>query len=259
MNKSTKVVILAGGGGTRLGELTQTIPKPMVEIGNRPIIWHIMRTYSNYGFSRFEICCGYKGHIIKEYFHNYKVNTTDFTVYTKYNYTSYCDSSDTDWTVSLTDTGEDTMTGGRLLRIKQKISDTFMMTYGDGLSDINIAELLEFHKSHGKIATVTAVNPPGRFGVLEIEKDKSVSAFIEKPNDNHWINGGFFVLEPGVFDYIDKGDSTIFEHNPLRRLAEDGQLKAFKHEGFWKPMDTMKDKGELQLLWESGEAPWKVW
>lgn len=253
-----KVVILAGGGGTRLGELTHTIPKPMIEIGNRPILWHIMKIYNNYDFNKFEICCGYKGNIIKEYFYNYKAKE-DFTAYIGHGCNRYHNNSDINWEVSLIDTGENTMTGGRLLRIKHRIKDTFLMTYGDGLSDINIGELIDFHKSHGKIATITAVNPPGRFGVLDIDNNMNVRKFKEKPDSSNWINGGFFVLDPQIFDYLNNSDNTIFEKEPLVNLAKDGELKAYKHKGFWKPMDTMKDKGELQNMWDSGCAPWKIW
>ena len=254
-----KVVILAGGFGTRLSEETDIKPKPMVEIGGKPILWHIMKIYSAHGFNDFVICLGYKGYVIKEYFANYFLHMSDVTIDLKNNQMEIHDVKAEPWKVTLVDTGLNTMTGGRIKRVQKYIgNDTFMLTYGDGVANINIKELLEFHKRHGKFATVTAVQPSGRFGALDLDEGK-VKAFKEKPKgDGAWINGGFFVLEPQVFDYIN-GDETIWEREPLENLAKDGQLMAYKHTGFWKPMDTLRDKRELQVLWESGEAPWKIW
>ena len=254
-----KVVILAGGFGTRLSEETDIKPKPMIEIGGKPILWHIMKIYSTYGFNDFVICLGYKGYVIKEYFANYFLHMSDVTIDLKNNQMEIHDVKAEPWKVTLVDTGLNTMTGGRIKRVQKYIgNDTFMLTYGDGVANINIKELLEFHKKHGKFATVTAVQPSGRFGALDL-KDSQVKAFKEKPKgDGAWINGGFFVLEPQVFDYIN-GDETIWEREPLEDLAKDEQLMAYKHTGFWKPMDTLRDKRELQVLWESGEAPWKIW
>ncbi len=254
-----KVVILAGGFGTRLSEETDIKPKPMVEIGGKPILWHIMKIYSAYGFNDFIICLGYKGYIIKEYFANYFLHTADVTIDLKSNQIEVHNVKAEPWRVTLVDTGLNTMTGGRIKRVRDFIgNETFMLTYGDGVGDINIEKLLEFHKSHGKYATLTAVQPSGRFGALDLENEK-VKAFKEKPKgDGAWINGGFFVLEPEIFDYIE-GDQTIWEREPLENLAKDGQLMAYKHTGFWKPMDTLRDKRELEALWQSGDPPWKVW
>ena len=255
-----KVVILAGGFGTRLSEETSIKPKPMVEIGEKPILWHIMKIYSHYGFNDFIICLGYKGYIIKEYFANYFLHMSDVTIDLRANRIEVHSSRSEPWRVTLVDTGLHTQTGGRIKRIQRYIgNETFMLTYGDGVADINIDRLVEFHRKHGKLATVTAVQPPGRFGALELDSDGNVIEFKEKPKgDGAWINGGFFVLESGVFDYID-GDDTIWEREPLEKLAQDGQLVAYKHKGFWKPMDTLRDKRELEALWESGNPPWKVW
>ena len=255
-----KVVILAGGFGTRLQEETYRIPKPMVEIGGKPILWHIMKIYSAYGFNDFIICLGYKGHIIKEYFANYFLYNSDVTIDLQNNKLIVHNNRTEPWKVTLVDTGLHTQTGGRIKRIQKYVeNETFMLTYGDGVGNINIKELVEFHKKHGKIATVTAVQPSGRFGVLDIDSSGNVKSFIEKPKgDGAWINGGFFVLEPRVFDYI-KGDETIWERKPLENLAKDGELVAYKHKGFWKCMDTLRDKQELEKLWESGNPPWKVW
>lgn len=253
-----KVVILAGGLGTRLSEETAIKPKPLVEIGAMPMIWHIMKTYSHYGFNDFVVCLGYKGYMIKEWFANYSLHKSDITIDLKKNKVEVLDNKSEDWRITLVDTGIKTETGGRIKLVKKHLDGTFMLTYGDGVSDINIKELVSFHKKHGKAATITAVQPPGRFGALELEGEK-VKDFLEKPaGDGAWINGGFFVLEQEAFDYI-KGDSTVWEREPLEGLARDGKLMAFKHSGFWKPMDKLKDKMELESAWESGSAPWKVW
>jgi glucose-1-phosphate cytidylyltransferase len=254
-----KVVILAGGLGTRLSEETVIKPKPMVEIGSKPILWHIMKIYERWGFEDFVVCLGYKGYIIKEFFANYLVHRSDITIDLRTNSSLLHGNSTEPWRVTLIDTGDKTMTGGRILRIKSYLENqTFMLTYGDGVADINIGRLLAFHKSHGKLATVTAVRPPSRFGGMSIENGL-VSDFIEKPQIGEgWINGGFFVLEPAVLDYIE-GDSMPFEREPLERLAREGQLAAYKHEGFWQCMDTLRDVTLLNELWESGRCPWKVW
>lgn len=255
-----KAVILAGGFGTRLSEETDLKPKPMVEIGGKPILWHIMNIYSHYGINDFIICCGYKGYVIKEYFANYYMHMSDLTVDLHSGDIQYYNCKAEPWKVTLIDTGLNTMTGGRLKRVKEYIeNETFMLTYGDGVADVNIDKLLEFHKNHGKIATVTAVQPSGRFGALNIDNKSDVNTFMEKPDgDGGWINGGFFVLESGIFNYIED-DSTVFEREPLEGLAKDHELCAYKHEGFWKPMDTLRDKNELEKLWLSGKAPWKIW
>jgi len=255
-----KVVILAGGFGTRLSEETDLRPKPMVEIGGRPILWHIMKIYSHFGFNDFIICLGYKGYMIKEYFANYFIHNSDLTIDLSSNniqvHNSYCEP----WKVTLIDTGLNTQTGGRIKRIQKYIgNERFMMTYGDGVGDINIKELLEFHKKSGKYATVTAVQPPGRFGAINLDESDNIISFEEKPRgDKAWINGGFFVLEPEIFNYIE-GDETFWERDPLANLAKDGQLVAYKHYGFWKPMDTLRDKREVEEMWNSGKPPWKVW
>lgn len=253
-------VILAGGFGTRLSEETVAKPKPMIDVGGNPIIWHIMNIYSNYGINDFIVCCGYKGYQIKEYFANYHMHMSDITVDLNSGNIKYYNSKAEPWKVTLIDTGLNTMTGGRLKRIENYIgNETFMLTYGDGVADVNLKELLNFHREHGKIATVTAVQPSGRFGALNIESDSAVSNFIEKPvGDGGWINGGFFVFEPEIFKYL-KDDTTVLEKEPLETLANQYQLDAYKHKGFWKPMDTLRDKIELEKLWESGKAPWKVW
>ena len=254
-----KVVILAGGLGTRLSEETDTKPKPMVEIGPYPILWHILKLYSHYKFRDFIICCGYKGYLIKEYFVNYFQHTSDLTINLKKNSITIHEEKSEDWNVSLIDTGEKTMTGGRLAKVRKFIgNETFCFTYGDGLSNVNINQLVDFHKSEKRLATLTAVQPPGRFGSLSFKRGKVLS-FKEKPiGDNHWINGGFFVLEPSVLDLIDD-DSCSWEEKPMRQLAEMGQLSAFHHEGFWQPMDTLRDKIFLNDLWNKNEAPWKLW
>ena len=255
-----KAVILAGGLGTRLSEETVTKPKPMVEIGGKPILWHIMKTYSLHGINDFIICCGYKGYVIKEYFANYFKHQSDITFNMKDNKMIVHEKRVEPWTVTLVDTGDDSMTGGRLKRLIPYLKDekSFCFTYGDGVADINITELIEFHNSHGKDATLTATYPPGRFGALNIV-DKEVRKFEEKPKgDGALINGGYFVLSPKVIDRIE-GDQTIWEQEPLKGLAKDNQLMAFKHEGFWQPMDTLRDKMYLEKLITSNKAPWKLW
>ncbi|PKL19093.1 MAG: glucose-1-phosphate cytidylyltransferase [Spirochaetae bacterium HGW-Spirochaetae-5] len=256
-----KIVLLAGGMGTRLSEETDIRPKPMVEIGGKPILWHIMKIYSHYGFNEFIICLGYKGYFIKEYFYHYFLHNSDVT----FDFSGQCqerivhNTKAEPWKVTLVDTGAETMTGGRLRRVKEYIgNETFMMTYGDGVGDVDINELVKFHKSNGKKATLTAVLPSGKFGALEI-KGNLINSFQEKPKgDGSWVNGGFFVLEPSVFDLL-KDDTTIWERYPLEKLASSDQLTAYKHNGFWKPMDTLRDKIDLNAMWEAGNAPWKIW
>jgi glucose-1-phosphate cytidylyltransferase len=255
-----KAVILAGGLGTRISEETSVRPKPMVEIGGKPILWHIMKTYSSHGVNEFIVCCGYKGYVIKEYFANYFLHMSDVTFDMKQNRLEVHQQKVEPWRVTLVDTGDETMTGGRLKRVRDYLQgeESFCMTYGDGLSDLNITELVSFHRAQQVKATVTAVVPPGRFGVLDIAGNK-VNSVIEKPRgDGAEINGGFFVLSPEVFDYIDS-DETIWEREPLQQLALDGSLAAFRHSGFWQPMDTLRDKMQLEELWQSNKAPWKVW
>jgi glucose-1-phosphate cytidylyltransferase len=255
-----KVVLLAGGLGTRLSEETELKPKPMVEIGGKPILWHIMKIYSHYGFNEFIICCGYKGYIIKEYFAHYFLHYSDITVDLNDNSIDYHRSDAEPWKITMVDTGLNTMTGGRIKRIQKYIGEeTFMLTYGDGLSDINLNELLKFHQSHGKLATLTAVQTSGKFGALALDHEK-VHSFMEKPKgDGAWINGGFFVLEPGVFDYIKDGDQTIWERGPVEDLAQNNQLFAYKHSSFWRPMDTLRDKVELENLWNTPNCNWRLW
>jgi len=255
-----KVVILAGGLGTRLSEETDSKPKPMVEIGGKPILWHIMKMYSKYGLNDFIICCGYKGYVIKEYFANYFIHQSDVTFNLENNQVTIHKERAEPWNVTLVDTGDNTMTGGRLARVKDylKDEDSFCFTYGDGVSDIDITSLTQFHLKHGKKATLTGVFPPGRFGALEIE-DSHVLSFKEKPKgDGALINGGFFVLSPGVIDLI-KDDSTVWENEPLTQLAALGELMVYKHDGFWQPMDTLRDKKYLNNLWQNGNADWKTW
>ena len=254
-----KSVILAGGLGTRISEETHLKPKPMIEIGGMPMLWHIMKTYSAHGINDFVICCGYKGYIIKEYFANYFLHRSDVTIDLKNNKMDVHHKFAEPWTITLVDTGVETMTGGRLKKVKEYVEqDTFCFTYGDGLSNIDIKKLIEFHKTKSKISTVTAVQPPGRFGMLEIKNDE-IQKFVEKPaGDGVWINGGFFVLEPNVFDYINN-ENTIWEREPLEQLAKENQLSAYKHFDFWQPLDTLRDKNILDELWNSGNAPWKVW
>jgi glucose-1-phosphate cytidylyltransferase len=255
-----KAVILAGGYGTRISEETGVRPKPMVEIGGRPILWHIMKIYSVYGVNEFIVCCGYKGHVIKEYFANYFLNMSDVTFDLRHNRTQVHQNGAEPWKVTLVDTGDGTMTGGRLKRVKDYIGpETFCFTYGDGVSDIDIAQLIAFHRKEKALATLTAVQTPGRFGAFNLAEGQSrVASFREKPKgDGAWINGGFFVLEPGVMDYIE-GDATVWEQEPLINLAKDGMLSAYRHHGFWHPMDTLRDKNVLEDLWQS-RKPWKVW
>ena len=254
-----KVVILAGGLGTRISEETNSKPKPLIEIGGMPILWHIMKNYSGYGYNDFIICCGYKGYLIKEYFANYFLHMSDITFDIKNNSMEVHRKFAEPWKVTLVDTGLKTMTGGRLKRIKEYVkNETFCFTYGDGLGNINISELVEFHKKSKTLATLTAVKPPGRFGSLKLENDH-VKEFNEKPDgDGKWVNGGFFVLEPEIFDYI-KDDSTIWEREPLDTISKKEQLSAFKHTGFWHPLDSLRDKNQLEEIWDSGNAPWKNW
>lgn len=256
-----KVVLLAGGFGTRLSEETDIRPKPMVEIGGKPILWHIMKTYSEYGFNEFVILLGYKGYFIKEYFSNYFLHQSDVTIDLMSNKIEVHNSSSEPWKVTLLDTGLHSMTGGRIKRAQEFIGDEpFMLTYGDGVANIDIKNLVEFHKSHGKSMTMTSAQPDGRFGALDIDKDNQVKEFKEKPKgDGSWINAGYFVCEPKVFDYITEGDSTIFEQAPLQNLAKDGEIYTYKHDDFWMPMDTLRDKHKLEELWTDDQAPWKVW
>lgn len=255
-----KVVLLAGGLGTRLSEETVIKPKPMVEIGGMPILWHIMKIYSAYGFNDFVICLGYKGYIIKEYFANYFLHRSDVTIDLSNNKLKIHDSQAEPWKITLVDTGNETMTGGRIKRIQKHIgNETFMLTYGDGLADVNISDLYNFHKKNNKYCTVTAVQPSGRFGALNIVENQSVHSFMEKPKgDGSWINGGYFICEPQVFDFID-GDPTLWEREPMEKLAEEGQMVAYEHKGFWKPMDTLREKHELEEDWIANKAKWKVW
>lgn len=256
-----KAVILAGGLGTRLSEETTRRPKPMVEIGGQPILWHIMKIYSAHGITDFVVCCGYKGYMIKEYFANYFLHTSDVTFDVKNNKMEIHNNTTEPWRVTLVDTGADTMTGGRLKRVRDFLKDEefFGFTYGDGVSDIDITELIEFHRNHGKDATMSAVHPAGRFGAMVIGDDNIVDVFQEKPKgDGGWINGGFFILSPKVFDRIE-GDNTVWEKAPLEGLTKDNQLVAYKHDGFWQPMDTVREKNLLEDLWNSGKAPWKTW
>jgi glucose-1-phosphate cytidylyltransferase len=254
-----KVVILAGGLGTRLSEETHLLPKPLVEIGGKPILWHILKIYSAFGINQFIICCGYKGYLIKEYFSNYSLHMSNVTFDIMNNQMKvHCNQAEP-WQVTLVDTGEKTMTGGRLKRVKDFIGDeTFCLTYGDGVGNININKLVQFHQAQKTLATLTAVQIPSRFGMLELWEDKVIN-FQEKPrNDDGWINGGFFVLEPGVLEYI-KDDDAVWEESPLINLAKEGQLAAYKHTGFWQMMDTLRDKHKLEELWNSGRAPWRIW
>ncbi|MRV75815.1 glucose-1-phosphate cytidylyltransferase [Duganella sp. FT92W] len=256
-----KAVILAGGLGTRLSEETTIKPKPMVEVGGKPILWHILKSYSQHGINDFVICCGYKGYIIKEFFANYFLHTSDVTFDLQQNSMEVHERHAEPWKVTLVDTGESTQTGGRLRRVRQHVEkdEAFCFTYGDGVSDIDIGASIRFHQQHGKLATMTAVQPPGRFGALELDGTR-ISAFKEKPQgDGNWVNGGYFVLSPKVIDYIGEEDSAVWEKEPLERLANDGQLHAFHHDGFWQPMDTLRDRVLLEDLWASGKAPWKRW
>lgn len=255
-----KVVILAGGLGTRISEETDIRPKPMVEIGGKPILWHIMKIYASQGFNEFIVCLGYKGFVIKEYFANLFLHQSDVTIDLEKNSIIVHNRELDNWKVTLVDTGKDTMTGGRILRVKDYIgNEPFMLTYGDGLSNVDLNALLAFHRQHGRSCTVTSVKPEGRFGVLRMDSENTINSFNEKSADDvAWINGGFFVCEPDVFDLI-QGDRTIWEREPLETLASQKNLYGFKHNGFWKPMDSLKDKNDLNALWDSGAAPWKIW
>ena len=255
-----QAVILAGGLGTRISEETLLKPKPMVEIGGKPILWHIMKIYSFYGINKFIICCGYKGYLIKEYFANYFLHMNDVTLNIYKNEVIVHERKTEPWEITLVDTGENSMTGGRLKRVKKYLNnDTFLFTYGDGLADVSIKDLIKHHKDQKKLATISAVQPPGRYGSLKIDEEYKVSGFQEKPlGDGGWINGGFFALEPQVIDKIE-GDSTIWEEAPLNQLAKEGQLNAYFHRGFWRPMDTLRDKMYLNDLWDKRKAPWKIW
>lgn len=255
-----KVVLLAGGLGTRLSEETSLKPKPMVEIGGRPIIWHIMKLYSYYGFNDFVVCLGYKGYIIKEYFANYYLHQSDITVNLSENTIQTHQSFAEPWTITLVDTGIDSMTGGRIKRIQKYTDDQpFLLTYGDGVSDVNIKKLVDFHKEKAKLITVTAVQPMGKFGALGLTEENTVRSFIEKPKgDGSWSNGGFFVCQPEVFNFID-GDDIVWEKEPLEQITAKGEMVAYKHDGFWKPMDTLRDKQELDSEWNTGSPRWKIW
>ena len=254
-----KAVILAGGLGTRISEETHLKPKPMIEIGGMPLLWHIMKTYSFHGINDFVICCGYKGYVIKEYFANYFLHMSDVTFDMKQNTMDVHKKSAEPWKVTLVDTGLDTMTGGRLKRVQEYVeNETFCFTYGDGLSDISVKNLIDHHNKQKTLSTVTAVQPPGRFGALNIEKNKIIS-FEEKPSgDGSWINGGYFVLEPGIFDYVEN-DQTVWERQPLETLAKDSQLSVYRHNGYWNAVDTLRDKNRMQDLWDNKQAPWKIW
>jgi glucose-1-phosphate cytidylyltransferase len=256
-----KVVLLAGGYGTRIAEETEVKPKPMIEIGGKPILWHIMKIYSHYGFNDFIILLGYKGYYIKEYFANYFLHQSDVTIDLQTNSMDVHSNTSEPWKVTLVDTGLDTMTGGRIKRAQQHIgNETFLLTYGDGVSDIDIAKSIEFHRLHGKVVTMTAIQPEARFGNLDIDQNLNINRFMEKPkSEAGWINGGFFVCEPEVFDYISEDESCIFEQAPLQNIAKDGKMSAFKHTGFWQPMDTLRDNQKLNKLWKESQAPWKVW
>ena len=255
-----KAVILAGGLGTRISEETHIKPKPMVEVGGRPILWHILKIFSAHGINEFVICCGYKGYVIKEHFANYFLHMSDVTFHMSSNSMEVHHKKAEPWEVTLVDTGENSMTGGRLKRVRDYVCDgSFCFTYGDGVADVDITALISHHKSHGRLGTVTAVQPPGRYGALKFGDNAGVIGFQEKPQgDGGWINGGFFVLEPEVIDRIE-GDATVWEQDPLRSLAADGQLTAYHHTGFWQPMDTLRDRVHLDTLWNENNAPWKVW
>jgi len=256
-----KVVLLAGGFGTRLSEETDIKPKPMVEIGGKPILWHIMKTYSTYGFDDFVILLGYKGYFIKEYFANYFLHQSDVTIDLSLNKMEVFNNSAEPWKITLLDTGLNSMTGGRIRRAQEFIgNETFMLTYGDGVANIDINNLLKFHRAHGRSLTMTSAQPEGRFGALDISENNKVREFKEKPKgDGGWINAGYFVCEPKIFDYITQGDESVFEKAPLQNLAKDGELYTYKHDDFWMPMDTLRDKHELNKMWDENQAPWKVW
>lgn len=256
-----KTVILAGGFGTRISEESTIKPKPMIDIGHRPILWHIMKIYAAHGINDFVICCGYKGWVIKEYFSRYFLNNSDVTFDLRNDRMIVHQTESEPWQVTVVDTGEKTMTGGRIRRVRSYVGDeTFCLTYGDGVSDVDIGKLVAFHRAQGRLATLTATQPAGRFGAFTLKEDETtVHGFKEKPKgDGAWVNGGFFVCEPGVFDFIE-GDSTVWEQGPMERLSQEGQLAAYRHPGFWQPMDTLRDKMLLEQLWTSGKAPWKVW
>ena len=255
-----KVVILAGGRGTRIQEESLVKPKPLIEIGSKPIIWHIMKTYSHYGYKEFVICCGYKGYLIKEYFANFSLHNSDVTIDIKKNEIKVHKNNNEDWKITLVDTGDNSLTGGRILRIKDFVDDEFFLTYGDGVADINISKLIEHHKTHKKIATMTIVQPQGRFGMVEFNTTTNlIENFSEKlKGDGAWINGGFFVLNKKIFKNL-KDDFTVWEKEPLENLSKENQLVSFKHDGFWYPMDTMRDKVYLENLWDKNKAPWKIW
>ena len=256
-----KAVILAGGLGTRLSEETTVRPKPLVEVGGLPILWHILKIYEHHGINEFIVCAGYKGHMITEWFANYRLRSSDVMFDFTDHSVEYLNGASEDWKVSVIDTGFDTMTGGRLKRVKDLIGDeAFCFTYGDGVSDVDVSHLIEFHREQGREATMTVVQPPGRFGAVTLQEGQTgVGQFMEKPSgDGAWINGGFFVLEPSAIDRIE-GDATVWEQEPLRGLARDGELSAFRHEGFWQPMDTLRDRMHLESLWATGEPPWKSW
>ena len=259
-----KTVILCGGYGTRIRNVADNIPKPMIPIGELPILWHIMKYYSKFDFDEFVLCLGYKSQVIKDFFLNYGASTRDFTLRLgkESSIEYHTDFEESNWKVTLAETGQDTMTGGRINRIKKYVEndDCFMLTYGDGVSDIDIGKLVKFHKSHGKLMTMTSAQPDGRFGALDIASDNKVQEFQEKPKgDGSWINAGFFVCEPEVFDYITQGDSTVFEQQPLKNLAKNGEIYTYKHDGFWMPMDTLRDKNVLSEKWDNDDAPWKTW
>ena len=256
-----KVLLLAGGFGTRLSEETEVRPKPMVEIGGKPILWHIMKMYSSYGYDDFVVLLGYKGYFIKEYFANYFLHQSDVTVDLQTNKLDVHNNTSEPWRITMLDTGANTMTGGRVKRAEEFVgNETFMLTYGDGVSDVKMDEVLSYHKSHGKAMTMTSVQPDGRFGTFEADGSNKVTKFLEKPRgDGSWINGGFFVCEPKVFDYITKGDETVLEREPLEGLANDGELYTYRHKGFWKCMDTLRDCIELEKMWQASNPKWKVW
>ncbi len=263
LNTCTQAVILAGGLGTRISEETHLKPKPMIEIGGRPILWHILKIYSAHGINDFIICAGYKGYIIKEYFANYFLHMSDVTFDMSRNGVEVHTRNAEPWRITIVDTGDESMTGGRLARVKPYLNDqTFCFTYGDGVADIDIRASIDFHQQRGKLATLTAVQPPGRYGSLgfDANDNDSVHTFQEKPDgDGAWINGGFFILEPQVLDLLEQGDATVWEREPLETLARQKQLSAYRHRGFWRPMDTLRDKNELESLWSKGKAPWKIW
>jgi glucose-1-phosphate cytidylyltransferase len=256
-----KVLILAGGFGTRLSEETDVKPKPMVEVGGKPILWHIMKTYSHYGINEFVILLGYKGYYIKEYFSNYFLHQSDVTIDMSNGDMEVHNNSSEPWKVTLLDTGLNAMTGARIKKAKDHIgNETFMLTYGDGVADIDVQETLEFHKQHGKLMTMTSAQPEGRFGALNVSENNQVSVFKEKPKgDGSWVNAGYFVCQPEVLNFIDDGDDVVFEQEPLKNLAKDGEIFTYKHHAFWRPMDSLKDKNDLNELWDKNKAPWKVW